>query len=93
MKTYDLKLITFLSQENTIMIRSTHELKMLQKVLSSIGLQIPKHFEDTIKKEGPIFLEYCNWKGFSYYNDRQQSVDWYESEPFEVADIIKETSE
>lgn len=93
MKTYNLKLITFLSQGNTIMIRSTYELQKLQKILSHIRLEPRKYIEDDVRKNGPIYLEYDNCRGFTYYTNKQNSIDWYEKEPFTMEEIIEETSE
>ena len=93
MKTYNSKLVTFLSQGNTIMIRSTYELQKLQKILLYIGLEPRKYIEDDIRKNGPIYLEYDNCRGFTYYTNKQNSVDWYGMEPFTMEEIIEETSE
>lgn len=82
LKTWNSNLVIFLSGNNTVIITNPREALVLQQKLANIGLLLRDFY-----KGKPIAVEYNNGKGFTFYNDIQQSIDWYGEEPIKLEEL------
>ena len=92
--TWDSKLIDFLSNYNTVIIRNREEFRTFVKLMNKVGLD-PHHLERGLDLRGELLVEYNNNKGFTYWNhDKmlsdaiEDSYKWYGVEPFNLEDIL-----
>ena len=92
--TWDSKLIDFLSNCNTVIIRNREEFDKFTKLMNKVGLD-PHFLERGLDLEGELLVEYNNNKGFTYWNcDKmlsdaiEDSYKWYGVEPFSLKEIL-----
>lgn len=93
--TWDSKLVDFLSNQNTVIIKNEEEFKQFTKRMKTVGLDpriLKKGMELT---NNELLVEYNNNKGFTFWNYNellsdaiQKSYDWYGIEPLELKDIL-----
>ena len=92
--TWDSKLIDFLSNCNTVIIRNREEFEVFTKLMNKVGLD-PHFLKWGMDLQGELLVEYHNNKGFTYWNcDKmlsdaiEDSYDWYGVEPFNLEEIL-----
>lgn len=92
--TWDSKLVDFLSNCNTVIIRNRKEFDKFTAKMKVVGLD-PYHLQRAINIYGELLVEYNNSKGFTFWNcDKmlsdaiEDSYKWYGVEPFNLEEII-----
>ena len=92
--TWDSKLVDFLSNCNTVIIRNKEEFDKFAKKMKMVGLDT-HHLERGLELHGELLVEYNNNKGFTYWNCGKmlsdaidESYKWYGVEPFDLKDIL-----
>lgn len=93
--TWDSKLVDFLSNQNTVIIKNKEEFKQFTKRMETVGLD-PRVLKISMElTNNELLVEYNNNKGFTFWNYNkllsdaiQESYDWYGIEPLELKDIL-----
>lgn len=101
MISWDSKLVTFLSNGNTVKISGIRQFKSFNSLLKKIGLNLFKNDEEDFwrlvndyKLEGTslsFLVEYNNAKGIRVgWKSEEESESWFGIEPFTVPEILEE---
>lgn len=92
--TWDSKLVDFLSNCNTVIIKNKEEFDKFAAKMKVVGLD-PCHLQSVINIYGELLVEYNNNKGFTFWNcDKmlsdaiEESYKWYGIEPFDLEEIL-----
>ena len=93
--TWDSKLVNFLSNQNTVIIKNEEEFEQFTKRMNTVGLD-PRILKPGMElTNNELLVEYNNNKGFTFWNYNkllsdaiQESYDWYGIEPLELKDIL-----
>ena len=95
MQTYDIKLIDFLSNSNTLLIENEEQYKQFQQIVEKINLSTIRLDETAKRKNYILLIEYRNDAGFTFWNDKdsieeavKKSTEWYYQKPFKIKDIL-----
>ena len=93
MKQYDSNFITFLSNYNAVVIKTSEEWFDFLNLMKTVGLQMNKYFDSfekakSVHNKDYVVIEYNNAKGFCFYEDIQKSTEWFGVEPFNLSDIM-----
>lgn len=96
MKTYDYKLVEFLSTNNTIAIENLSEFVQFIELTKNLGLygafyNIHKEYKNGWLK-CPFYIEYNNGKGATFYKNKQESINWYGCDPINIKELVNELS-
>lgn len=97
-KTCNYKWIDFLSNRNVIKVTNEKEFEVFRNFLSQCGLlevlQGEKKYSDwqnlaeINNKNKDIFLfEYDNFKGLTWSDDIQASIEYYDKNPIEISEL------
>lgn len=98
------KFVDFLNDCNTILVKNEREYGVMKELLKRVGLDFygGDTYEQTChivelnypawakKHQGWIIVEYCNGKGFTFFDDIEESTHWYGQAPYTVNEIVKE---
>lgn len=94
---YDYKIIDFLSTKNTVKITNEEEFDEFYKILKGLGFANMfkyNNFDDwqilaQINHRNPhIFcFEYDNARGLTWYDNENDSIDWYGVQPLKVKQL------
>ena len=94
MQTYDSKLINFLSNNNTVIIRNRKEYEEFRITMNTVGLSTKILDQVAKSKDHAVLVEYDNSKGFTIWNWTgdletaiQKSTEWYYDKPLTLKDI------
>lgn len=92
--TWDSKLIDFLSNNNTIIIKNKEEFNKFTKKMETVGLATYR-LKTPMEIQGELLVEYNNNKGFTYWNcDKmlsdaiEDSYKWFGIEPLDLKEIL-----
>lgn len=92
--TYDSKLIYFLANNNTVIIKGQKEYEEFRIAMNTVGLSTKILDEVAKSKDYTVLVEYDNSKGFTIWNWKydletaiKQSTDWYYDKPLTLKEI------
>lgn len=92
--TWDSKLVDFLSNYNTVIIKNREEFDKFTAKMKMVGLD-SYHLQRAINIYGELLVEYNNNKGFTFWNYNkmlsdavEESYKWYGVEPFNLEEIL-----
>lgn len=88
-------ILTFINTGNSVIINNQEELDILVSLLKIYGITLEQDkYNDWIflarlnnHPTDYIIFEYENYKGFTFGNTKEESVKWFEMEPFEITDL------
>lgn len=94
LQTYDSKLISFLNNNNTVIIYNRKEYEEFRIVMNTVGLST-KILDKVAESKGhAVLVEYDNSKGFTIWNWTEnlaaaikKSTEWYYDKPFTLEEI------
>ena len=99
LKTWGSPLVTFLSHENTVILKNQEEIEAFVQQMEQLGIDCSILLRETSSKafEEGLLVEYDNWKGTTWWNGGRSyptladaikaSTEWFGERPLNFKDI------